>query len=171
MPGQLLAPVTRATTVIATRPGAGRAARTTPPPAGGRVPAAGPAEVAPADASSRPGPAVRPGTAGFRAVTAAPAPAPAASRGVRERPWSVARRPRPAAPLPCRSAPDLFFAEKPEHLKQAQELCRICPVREACLAGALERGEPYGVWGGRLFMFGKIIDSKRPRGRPRRVAA
>jgi Transcription factor WhiB len=28
------------------------------------------------------------------------------------------------------------------------ELCRACPVRNECLAGALLRGETYGSWGG-----------------------
>jgi WhiB family transcriptional regulator, redox-sensing transcriptional regulator len=148
MGGQLLAPVTRATPGIATRPAAGSAARITDAPARGAVPAAGPAAAA--------------------APAAAPAPR---SRMAGERPWSLARRPRPVAPLPCRSAPDLFFAEHPDHLKQAQALCATCPAIQECLAGALERGEPCGVWGGKLFMFGNIIDSKRPRGRPRRVAA
>jgi WhiB family redox-sensing transcriptional regulator len=46
-------------------------------------------------------------------------------------------------------------------------------VRLACLAGALERGEPWGVWGGELLQNGVITAGKRPRGRPRttRVAA
>jgi WhiB family redox-sensing transcriptional regulator len=95
----------------------------------------------------------------------------AGTRSAGERPWTAARRPRRAVPLPCQSAPDLFFAESPGDLKQAQELCRACPVRQECLAGALERGEPTGVWGGQMFLYGNIIDKKRPRGRPRRVAA
>jgi WhiB family transcriptional regulator, redox-sensing transcriptional regulator len=40
-------------------------------------------------------------------------------------------------------------------------------VRPACLAGALERGEPWGVWGGELFQHGVITADKRARGRPR----
>lgn len=31
---------------------------------------------------------------------------------------------------------------------QAKDICRTCPVREACLAFALETNETYGVWGG-----------------------
>jgi WhiB family transcriptional regulator, redox-sensing transcriptional regulator len=87
------------------------------------------------------------------------------------RPWTQARRPRPIATLPCQAAPDLFFAERPEELQRAQALCRACPVRQACLAGALERGEPYGVWGGELFMYGTITNGKRGRGRPRKAVA
>ena len=41
-------------------------------------------------------------------------------------------------------------------------------ARLACLAGALERGEPWGVWGGELLISGAIVPRKRPRGRPRK---
>jgi WhiB family transcriptional regulator, redox-sensing transcriptional regulator len=72
---------------------------------------------------------------------------------------------------PCRYDPELFFAESPEDIRRAKELCAICPVQSACLAGALQRGEPWGVWGGALFLRGAIIPDKRPRGRPRRSDA
>jgi WhiB family redox-sensing transcriptional regulator len=72
--------------------------------------------------------------------------------------------------LPCRSDPDLWFAESPAALEQAKTLCASCPVRDACLAGALTRGEPWGVWGGEIFERGVVIPRKRPRGRPRKVA-
>jgi len=39
----------------------------------------------------------------------------------------------------------------------------------ACLSGALERKEPWGVWGGELFVQGVIVARKRPRGRPRKT--
>ena len=42
-----------------------------------------------------------------------------------------------AAELPCRIDPELFFAEKPEDVERARALCRDCPVRAGCLAGAL----------------------------------
>ena len=38
------------------------------------------------------------------------------------------------------------------------------------LAGAVERREPWGVWGGELFQAGVVIARKRPRGRPRKNA-
>ena len=41
--------------------------------------------------------------------------------------------------------------------------------RLACLAGALERREPWGVWGGELLMRGAIVPRKLPRGRPRKA--
>lgn len=74
--------------------------------------------------------------------------------------------------LPCHLAdPDLFFAERPDDLERAKALCEPCPIRSACLAGALDRAEPWGVWGGEIVDRGVVIARKRPRGRPRKVAA
>jgi WhiB family transcriptional regulator, redox-sensing transcriptional regulator len=70
--------------------------------------------------------------------------------------------------LPCTDDPDLFFAESPQDVECAKDLCRSCPARMACLTGALERREPWGVWGGELFLRGEIVPRKRPRGRPRK---
>jgi WhiB family transcriptional regulator, redox-sensing transcriptional regulator len=70
--------------------------------------------------------------------------------------------------LPCTEDPELFFAESPQDVEQAKALCRGCRARLACLAGALERKEPWGVWGGELLMNGAIVPRKRPRGRPRK---
>ncbi len=71
--------------------------------------------------------------------------------------------------LPCRvNEAELFFAESPSDVEQAKSLCQSCPVRAECLAGALERREPWGVWGGELFQSGVVIPRKRPRGRPRK---
>jgi WhiB family transcriptional regulator, redox-sensing transcriptional regulator len=70
--------------------------------------------------------------------------------------------------LPCTDDPDLFFAESPGDVECAKDLCRSCPARMACLTGALERREPWGVWGGELFLRGEIVPRKRPRGRPRK---
>lgn len=72
--------------------------------------------------------------------------------------------------LPCRRDPDLWFAETPAELERAKTLCAECPIRDECLAGALSRGEPWGVWGGQIFERGSVIVSKRPRGRPRKNA-
>jgi len=74
-----------------------------------------------------------------------------------------------AAEVPCRvNDPELWFAESPADVELAKSLCQACPVREACLAGALERREPWGVWGGELFIAGVVVPRKRPRGRPRK---
>ena len=47
--------------------------------------------------------------------------------------------------FPCLTDPDLFFAESPADIARAKELCTGCPAAAACLAGALERSEPWGV--------------------------
>ena len=83
--------------------------------------------------------------------------------GRRQRHVTVAPR------LPCGTEPELFFAEHPRDIQRAKALCGRCPVRAACLAGALKRGEPWGVWGGELFLRGAVIAEKRPRGRPRKA--
>ncbi len=73
------------------------------------------------------------------------------------------------ASIPCRSEdPELFFAESPADVEYAKSLCTECPVRDACLTGALQRSEPWGVWGGELFIQGVVVARKRPRGRPRK---
>jgi len=72
--------------------------------------------------------------------------------------------------VPCRRFdPDLWFADAPAELELAKSLCGDCPVRVECLAGAVERAEPWGVWGGEIFERGAVIARKRPRGRPRKV--
>ena len=73
---------------------------------------------------------------------------------------------------PCqRLEPELWFAEEPERLEQAKSLCSTCPLRAMCLAGALERGEPWGVWGGEILHQGAVIPHKVKRGRPRKDVA
>jgi WhiB family redox-sensing transcriptional regulator len=74
--------------------------------------------------------------------------------------------------LPCRvNNPELWFAESPADVERAKRLCQACPVRAVCLDGALGRREPWGVWGGELFLQGAVIPRKRPRGRPRKSDA
>ena len=72
------------------------------------------------------------------------------------------------AELPCREEPDLFFAESPSDVELAKAMCQGCPIRAACLESAIERREPWGVWGGQLLLQGAVIPRKRPRGRPRK---
>jgi WhiB family redox-sensing transcriptional regulator len=71
--------------------------------------------------------------------------------------------------LPCTEDPELFFAESPQDVESAKALCLDCAVRLACLSGALERREPWGVWGGELLLQGTVVPRKRPRGRPRKT--
>ena len=71
--------------------------------------------------------------------------------------------------IPCQKYDAaLWFAEGPADVELAKTLCGGCPARAECLAGALDRGEPWGVWGGELLVHGTIVASKRPRGRPRK---
>jgi|SRR6185437_12601628 WhiB family redox-sensing transcriptional regulator len=68
--------------------------------------------------------------------------------------------------LPCVEDPELFFAEAPTDVEAAKVLCQGCRIRVACLEGALDRREPWGVWGGELLLRGTVVPRKRPRGRP-----
>jgi WhiB family redox-sensing transcriptional regulator len=77
---------------------------------------------------------------------------------------------RARAALPCHLVdPDLFFAESPVDVERAKALCLDCPLRDGCLTGALDRNEPWGVWGGQLVVHGAVVPRKRPRGRPRKT--
>lgn len=60
----------------------------------------------------------------------------------------------------------MFFSEEIPAINAAKALCEPCTLRSACLAGALARREPWGVWGGQLFANGKVLAQKRRRGRP-----
>ena len=74
-----------------------------------------------------------------------------------------------ARELPCRlNDPELFFAESPADVESAKALCLTCPVMAECLAGAIARHEPWGVWGGEVFQDGVVVARKRGRGRPRK---
>lgn len=73
------------------------------------------------------------------------------------------------AELPCREDPELFFAESPADVELAKAMCGGCPIQSSCLAGAIARQEPWGVWGGQLLLQGVVVARKRPRGRPRKA--
>ena len=64
------------------------------------------------------------------------------------------------------SMAELFFSDEIPDIISAKQICATCPVAEPCLEGALERREPWGVWGGQLFLNGRILAQKRKRGRP-----
>jgi WhiB family redox-sensing transcriptional regulator len=74
--------------------------------------------------------------------------------------------------IPCHSAdPELYFSEDQQMITKAKALCGGCPMKAKCLAGALSRAEPCGVWGGELFDDGQVIQAKRMPGRPAKVAS
>lgn len=112
--------------------------------------------------SGRPHPRFdRPSRASGRAGTSAPVAGPS-TPGDRGR----------SDEIPCLTGdPETWFAESPDVLEHAKRLCAPCPLREMCLQGALERGEPWGVWGGELLDRGRVIPRKRTVGRPRKDVA
>jgi WhiB family transcriptional regulator, redox-sensing transcriptional regulator len=64
----------------------------------------------------------------------------------------------------------LFFSDEPVGIARAKAICGKCSLADACLQGAIERAEPWGVWGGELVLNGEIVRNKRPRGRPPKIA-
>ncbi|MGH2477633.1 MAG: WhiB family transcriptional regulator [Candidatus Limnocylindrales bacterium] len=60
----------------------------------------------------------------------------------------------------------LFFSDNVVDIARAKAICSKCALRVECLAAALEREEPWGVWGGELIATGRIVAHKRPCGRP-----
>jgi WhiB family transcriptional regulator, redox-sensing transcriptional regulator len=71
--------------------------------------------------------------------------------------------------IPCREYDaELWFAESTADVELAKSLCQECPLRAGCLAGAVDREEPWGVWGGEVFVGGVVVPRKRGRGRPRK---
>lgn len=77
-----------------------------------------------------------------------------------------------ASLIPCREYDaELWFAESTADVELAKSLCQECPLRQGCLAGAVAREEPWGVWGGEVFVAGVVVPRKRGRGRPRKDEA
>ena len=60
----------------------------------------------------------------------------------------------------------LFFSDHLLDIARAKAICAKCALRSTCLSEALEREEPWGVWGGELLSGGRIVANKRPGGRP-----
>jgi WhiB family transcriptional regulator, redox-sensing transcriptional regulator len=82
--------------------------------------------------------------------------------GAEEQRWRDEARCRDGAA----SLTNLFFSEALDDIARAKAFCAGCVVREECLAAALGRREPWGVWGGELLANGKVLAQKRKRGRP-----
>ena len=64
---------------------------------------------------------------------------------------------------------ELFFSDDPFDIARAKAICSRCPLSASCLAGALERAEVDGVWGGVLLLDGVIVADRPRRGRPPRT--
>jgi WhiB family redox-sensing transcriptional regulator len=60
----------------------------------------------------------------------------------------------------------LFFSDDGFDIARARAICAKCGLADAGLDGALQRVEPYGVWGGELLVDGVVVEVKRGRGRP-----
>lgn len=60
----------------------------------------------------------------------------------------------------------LFFSDEWVDVQRSKAICSKCSGQEECLSGALERQEPWGVWGGEQLEMGRIVAVRRPRGRP-----
>jgi WhiB family redox-sensing transcriptional regulator len=70
---------------------------------------------------------------------------------------------------PRSSYTSLFFSDEPLEMARAKAICSRCVARAHCLAAAIAREEPCGVWGGEIFVDGVPVAEKRRRGRPPRV--
>ncbi|WP_116995738.1 WhiB family transcriptional regulator [Desertimonas flava] len=60
----------------------------------------------------------------------------------------------------------LFFSDDLVDIGRAKAICAKCPLQANCLSDAMDREEPWGVWGGELLLNGRIVTSKRACGRP-----
>ncbi|MEI7548251.1 MAG: WhiB family transcriptional regulator, partial [Actinomycetota bacterium] len=58
------------------------------------------------------------------------------------------------------------FSDNALDTARAKAICGKCTLAADCLTGAIDRAEPWGVWGGELVDNGRIVANKRPRGRP-----
>ena len=65
----------------------------------------------------------------------------------------------------------VFFSQDRKVIGKAKTICAGCSRRESCLEGALERREPWGVWGGELFRNGHVVTNRRGRTRHQIVMA
>lgn len=60
----------------------------------------------------------------------------------------------------------LFFSDDLVDIGRAKAICAKCHLQANCLSDAMDREEPWGVWGGELLLNGRIVTSKRACGRP-----
>jgi WhiB family redox-sensing transcriptional regulator len=63
--------------------------------------------------------------------------------------------------------PEIFHPDLGRNGGDARAVCAACPLREACLAYALEHDERYGVWGGTSPQERRAMQGKRAKDTPR----
>lgn len=63
--------------------------------------------------------------------------------------------------LCTQTEPEIFFPDKGGSTEDAKTVCVQCRVRDQCLEYALERGERYGVWGGKSERQRRAIEKER----------
>ena len=45
-----------------------------------------------------------------------------------------------------------------EEREKVISLCNSCPIQDSCLSDAMSYKETYGLWGGKFFKKGRIVD-------------
>lgn len=60
----------------------------------------------------------------------------------------------------------LFFSDNDLEIDKSKAICNTCDMQESCLDGAIDRAEPFGVWGGQLMRNGIPVARRPRRGRP-----
>jgi Transcription factor WhiB len=79
---------------------------------------------------------------------------------------AAVRRPAPRCADGNGTLTPLFFSDDIIDIARAKAICAKCELSASCLSGAMDREEPWGVWGGELLQNGRIVRNKRPCGRP-----
>ena len=82
--------------------------------------------------------------------------------------FNYARCPGRSSTCRARRTRNCSSPRRPRTSRRRRPCARAARSGLACLEGALERREPWGVWGGELLLRGTIVPRKRPRGRPRK---
>lgn len=62
---------------------------------------------------------------------------------------------------PCAASGADFFPGTLAEAGPARAVCATCPLQAPCLAAALERHEPHGVWAGELFANGRPVQPRK----------
>lgn len=72
--------------------------------------------------------------------------------------------------LCAQTDPELFYPDKGGSTEPAKMICGSCPVRDDCLAWAVDNSERFGVWGGKTERERRKIEktATAPKRKPRR---